>query len=138
MKANHLIALVVSIISFSIISCEEDLDIDLQEKEWVAVKMKKDDAATYDRPDADYILTFDSDTSLTIVLDVNTCFGIYSIPENGTITLEQGIGCTEACCDSEFAETMVNCFSAITSYYGQGNRLVFENSEGSEVVFKEK
>lgn len=135
---KRVILLALALISITIVSCrEENIDVDLQANEWKVVKMKKAGDDSYDRPDEDYILTFASDTSLTLTLDINECSSTYNIPENGIIEVEEGISCTNVCCDSEFAETMTFFLSQAVSYYGKGKRLFFECEDGTEVVFKE-
>jgi len=45
------------------------------------------------------------------------------------------MGCTEMCCDSEFAESLPSLFLKMTRYYGKGERLYLEG-EGEIVLEK--
>lgn len=114
-------------------SCKkEDINIDIKSNKWVVIKMKRQGEFTFTETRESYVLEFTSDTTYTLILDVNICFGYYEIINNGDIKIST-IGCTEVCCDSDFAEDLSQLFPKMTEYYGKGNNLIFEG-EG-EIVF---
>ena len=117
-----------------LLSCEkEDINIDIKSNKWVVLKMKSQGEFTFTEAGENYVLEFESDTTYTLRLDVNTCFGYYEIINNGNIKIGL-MGCTEVCCDSDFAEDLSQLFPKMTEYYGKGNNLIFEG-EG-EIVFE--
>ena len=117
-----------------LLSCEkEDVNIDIKSNKWVVVKMKSQGEPTFTETRESYVLEFTSDTTYKLKLDVNSCFGYYEIINSGNITISL-MGCTEVCCDSDFAEDLSQLFPKMTEYYGKGNILFFEG-EG-EIVFE--
>ena len=43
------------------------------------------------------------------------------------------MGCTEMCCDSDFAVTLMQMFPKMNKYFGQGSELIFEG-EGKIIL----
>ena len=107
-------------------SCEkENVDIDFTVNNWKVVKIKKPDERSYSSTQERYILKFYSDSTCSIVLDRNTCWGDYKNISNGNIEFEVFL-CTMVCCDSDFADDLVRLFPEMSKYYGKGNELIFE------------
>ncbi len=106
-------------------SCQkEDITIDISESNWKVVKTQLPNGSTKNAS-GNYILKFVTDSTFTLNLDVNNCQANYSISEAGTIQIGP-LGCTKVCCDDEFAENLRDLLSNMTSYYGKGNKLIFE------------
>ena len=125
--------LLIIMMSFS---CgKKDISIDITSNNWEVVKIKKQGESSYTKAEESYILKFTNEQTYSINLDVNECFGDYEITGSGSIIVGQ-MGCTEVCCDSEFATTLSDLFPKMTSYYGKGNELIFEG-EG-KIILKEK
>lgn len=122
---------------FILSSCEkEDInyDINIKENEWVVSKIKTKEDLVLRTTSSTYILKFIDDIQYTINLDVNSCGGNYTNFGNGSIKIEPA-GCTEICCDSEYAEDLIQILSTITKYYGKGNELILEG-DGKIILFK--
>lgn len=49
----------------------------------------------------------------------------YEIINSGNIMISP-MGCTQICCDSDFAEDLSQLFPKMTEYYGKGDELIFE------------
>ena len=128
-----LLALIAGMMTTS--CAKKDIYIDLTSNNWEIVKMKKQGEYTYTKAEESYVLTFTNEQTYTLNLDVNNCFGNYEIANKGNIDLGY-VGCTEICCDSEFAQNLTQLFPKITKYYGKGDNLIFEG-EG-EIVLKKK
>lgn len=109
--------------------------VDLASNDWEVVKIKRQDESDYTKAEKSYILKFTNEQTYTFKLDVNDCFGEYETMAYGIINIGQ-MGCTEVCCDSEFAQTLLDLFPKMTSYYGKGDELIFEG-EG-EMILKQK
>lgn len=117
-------------------SCKkEDVNIDITSTKWVVVKIKKQGEASFTKTTESYILEFADETTYTLKLDVNNCFGHYEIINNGNIKIN-AMGCTEICCDSDFAEDLSQLLPKMTKYYEKGNELIFEG-EG-EIILEKK
>ncbi len=115
-------------------SCKkEDINIDIKSNNWELVKIKEQGESFYTRAKESYVLEFVSDTTYTLKLDVNSCGGHYEIVNSGNIIISL-MGCTKVCCDSDFAEELLQLFPKMTKYYGKGNELIFEGD--GEIVFK--
>ena len=130
--------LLVSFLLFIVISfsCgKKDIYLDLTSNDWEVIKIKKQGESSYTKAEESYILKFTNEQTYSINLDVNECFGDYEIMGSGNIEVGQ-MGCTEVCCDSEFATTLSDLFPKMTSYYGKGDELIFEG-EG-KIILKEK
>lgn len=80
-----------------------------------------------------YIFEFQNDTLVMVKLDVNICYGGYNESCDDCIEFD-GFGCTEACCDSEYAEDLIRITSESSEYDIDGDQLTLEGS--GKVVFK--
>lgn len=117
-------------------SCaKKDIYIDLTSSNWEVVKIKKQGESSYTKAEESYILKFTNEQTYNVNLDVNDCGGEYEISSYGNINLGL-MGCTEVCCDSEFALSFSELLPKMTSYYAKGDELVFEG-EG-KIILKEK
>lgn len=81
-----------------------------------------------------FTMLFNSDGSLDMVVDCNTCSGSYSIGDNNGISFPGAFACTEADCgpaseDTEFHDAM----DSVSRYEVSGNtmRLHFNNQVSS-------
>lgn len=107
-------------------ACQKEfIDIDLAANSWRIEGIKKSGQLTFESTENKYILRFTSDTIYTLSLDVNTCLGLYGIPDQGKIDMNV-MACTEVCCDSEFAEELSLLLPKMTRYYSKGEELHFE------------
>lgn len=123
------------IVGLVMCSCKkEDINIDITSNNWEVVKIKKQGKSTYKKAKEVYVLEFINDTMYTLNLDVNSCGGRYEIVNNGNIIIS-AMGCTRACCDSEFAEDLLVLFSKMTEYYGKGNELILEGQ--GKIILKQ-
>jgi heat shock protein HslJ len=53
-----------------------------------------------------------------------------------TVDFSEGIYCTKACCDSEFANTVIQLLPENTQWKLSNNPLIFFNKKGLEIVFR--
>ena len=119
-----------------ILSCEKDVydtDKDLTINDWRVVKLRKQGDLSYTSTENLYILKFLNDTTFVISLDINGCGGQYKIISNGNIELEP-LYCTEICCDSDFADDLIQLIPQMTKYYKKENEMIFEGQ--GKIVFK--
>lgn len=125
----YLIVILISIIFYA---CDKnEIDETLIGK-WEVIELYKD-SLIVPQNDNQYIFDFENDTTLNVKLDVNSCFGQYSIVCDDCIEFK-GFGCTEACCDSKYAEDIIKIVSESTSYNINDDKLTLKGS--GEVVLK--
>ena len=109
-------------------TCEkEDIDIDITSYKWEVISIKKSGQIFSDKPENSYILEFNSDTTYSLSLDVNHCFGHYEIPNKGKIDFTTA-ACTKICCDSEFAENLPGLLHNMTDYFVRGDVLTLKGN----------
>ena len=106
---------------------KKEVDIDLSSREWKVEKIRKSGKLIYTNTDSTYVLTFNSNESYSLDLDVNSCIGLYEIRQKGNIAF-QAMACTEICCDTEFAADLAGLFPEMTGYYVRDNRLYFDGN----------
>ena len=85
-----------------------------------------------------FILQFTNGNQYAFSLDVNACGGSLKTDNKGAITFEMP-GCTEMCCDSEFAMQIINALPKVNKYripalqnlvlLGAENKFEFEAAE---------
>ena len=105
--------------------------------QWEVIELKKPMGSlqSTDNPGV-YILELQEDGNFTLQLDVNSCFGDYTYDnKDGTIDIE-GAACTEACCDSDFAEDLVQLLPKMDSYSVSNETL--ELTGKGEIQLKKK
>lgn len=125
--------LIFSILTLLLLSCDKaNIDI-LVETDWVAESIQQENG-TILTPVADYILSFENNHQFGLKLDINLCGGGADFKKE-TVDFSEGIYCTKACCDSEFANTLIQLLPENTHWNISNNQLVFSNKKGLEVVF---
>ncbi len=120
---------------FVLFSCNKDSDNEILGS-WKAVSITYEDGEIA-LPDAEYLLTFENPSQYRLQLDINNCFGEISF-NNNTVEFPDGIGCTEACCDSDFAISLAQELPQTQQWEITANQLLFSNDMGLQVVFKMK
>ena len=134
-----LILLIPAFFGLSIWSCINIKDnnytnIDITKFKWEVVKIRKHGNRTYKTADESYILEFFDNNEFDINLDVNRCGGNYYIKDEGLIEFK-GLGCTEKCCDSDFAKNLSALFLEMTEYYTTEDELILKG-EGEIILRK--
>jgi heat shock protein HslJ len=125
---------IISILSLLLLSCDKaDIEI-LVETDWVAESIQRENGIIL-TPDADYILSFENDHQFGLKLDINLCGGRVDFKKE-TVDFSEGIYCTRACCDSEFANTLIQLLPENTHWKLSNNQLIFSNKQGLEILFR--
>jgi hypothetical protein len=105
--------------------------------EWIALSLSGINGDSSSNPPAEYILRFPQRRSFSIQLDVNSCGGTVQFQPNNVI-LFNGIGCTEACCDSEFATRMLAIMGVVNRFQFNNDQLIMLGNAGEKLVFQRK
>jgi len=132
-QSKFQLLLLAVLIGLTVSSCKkENVNIDITLNKWEVVKIKRQGESSYSKAKKSYILEFTSDTTYSFIFNVNDCFGHYEIISSGNIKVD-AMGCTQMCCDSDFAVQLSQLFPKMSKYYGQGNDLIFEG-EGKIIL----
>ncbi|MEY2905103.1 MAG: hypothetical protein RJA52_1119 [Bacteroidota bacterium] len=126
----------LSLISLMSLSCNKDNLQILVDTEWIAKSIQQENE-TILLPMADYILSFENERQFGLRLDINICGGGVEFKKE-TVDFSAGIYCTKACCDSEFANLLVQKLPENTHWKLSNDQLIFSNKKGLEIVFRKK
>jgi heat shock protein HslJ len=120
---------------FSLVACDTDKDI-VMDNEWIAssIRFENGDFVT---PVFQYYFILENNNQFRLQLDINLCGGNVYFRKK-TVEFKNGIGCTEACCDSEFAIALVNNLTQTKNWEINANQLVLTNDKGLKIVFLKK
>lgn len=98
------------------------------------VESKEDKAPNMQKS---YVVNFDADNSMGITLDVNTCGTSYKV-KDGLISFQEGMTCTEACCDSEEANFLTSQFRGSLPYSIEGAAMTIKTDKGDILLVNNK
>ena len=137
MKNKFKLIGIILIISNFLIACDkEESEINIKETKWRIIHVKDIGTTFSQRAKEEYILEFSNDNHYSINLDVNDCWGNYNILNDKEIFIS-GSGCTEACCDSEFAEDLLELLKKMNKYNIKGDNL-FLLSNNQQIKLRKK
>lgn len=113
------------LVALVFVSCKKDDNAIVGE--WEVWQLRASDEADWEDAPESYVMTFSEDNSVSLSLDVNTCGSTYSRCTCGSLSIDQ-LGCTEACCDSDFAAGIVQLLPHIERHDIQGDVLQMNGS----------
>jgi len=116
-------------------ACLTDNTAQLLEGGWRVISIQPTGQVSENAP-ADYILQFGADGNLSLRLDVNNCGGQFNTFNGGNIDIEP-LGCTEACCDTPFAQQLAGMLSGVEHFDIQGRTLTLHGPAGVVVAREE-
>jgi len=127
--------LILILFSFTLLACtKENISLaELQFGKWEVEKIKKAGDSSFRKAENSYFLEFDDDNGVVARLDVNSCSGTYELIDSKNIKFD-GMSCTYACCDTEYAEDYARLLRVMTQYSKRGNKLFLEGQ--GEIVLK--
>lgn len=113
MKTSFLTLLIL----LALVSCNKDKGTNsVLFQTWEAKEFMSIESAAYPKNEnTRVLLTFNRSGSYHLKLDINSCGGNFATGKNNQIELESA-ACTEACCDSKFAEKVAAMLFRVTSY----------------------
>jgi len=112
MKTSFLTLLIL----LALVSCKKDDAHSSLFQTWEAKEFMSIESAAYPKNEnTRVLLTFNRSGSYHLKLDINSCGGNFATGKNNQIELESA-ACTEACCDSKFAEKVAAMLFRVTSY----------------------
>jgi heat shock protein HslJ len=112
--------LLVLIILFSglLFSCEKDKNEVIEDiyEEWKVIDFMSIESMLYAKNENyNPIIEFKRDSSFSLKLDVNNCFGSFEIKDGNKIVISSA-GCTKICCDSDFSNKVAVMLPQVTTY----------------------
>ena len=121
MKTSFLTLLILSL---TLISCNKDEGLNSSLFQiWEAKEFMSVESVTYPKnANTRVLLTFEQSGKYYLKLDINSCGGNFQTGKNNQIEIEP-TACTEACCDSKFAEKVAAMLFRVTSYEIAGKTL---------------
>ncbi|MBL7965667.1 MAG: META domain-containing protein [Prolixibacteraceae bacterium] len=106
-----------------VFSCRKDDDHSGLFQTWEAKEFMSIESVAYPKnANTKVLLTFNRSGSYHLKLDINSCGGNFATGKSNQIEMETA-ACTEACCDSKFAEKVAAMLSRVNSYEISGNTL---------------
>lgn len=122
---------ILSILVLTLISCDASTK-EFIGSSWKVTELKIN--GTVIKTTNDVILTVNSETNFSLKLDINNCFGTYTITGKSEIKLGT-IGCTEMCCDSDFSKAVVNALYKVSKINLNKDRVTL-SSDAVEIKFE--
>lgn len=116
-------------------ACLTDNTAQLLEGDWRVVSIQPTGQVS-ENASADYILQFGEDGNLSLRLDINSCGGRFNTFNGGNIDIEP-MGCTEACCDTPFAQQLAGMLSGMEHFDIQGKVMTLHGAAGVIVAREE-
>jgi len=109
---------------FVLISCNKEKEVNsILFATWEAKNFMSVESVAYPKNEnKPILLTFRSDGTYSLKLDINSCGGNFTFGKNNQIEIEPS-ACTEACCDSKFSEKLASTISRVTSFDMEGKNL---------------
>jgi hypothetical protein len=106
-----------------LLSCQKDDDHSGLFQTWEAKEFMSIESVAYPKNEnTRVLLTFNRSGSYNLKLDINSRGGSFTSGKSNQIEIETA-ACTEACCDSKFAEKVAAMLSLVNSYEISGNTL---------------
>jgi heat shock protein HslJ len=129
-----LIAIIPLVILFS---CKEDDDSDATIfGKWKVEGYVANASSPSKTASTDAFVTFNNDKSVNLTLEINTCTGTFTL--NSDTLLIKDIGCTEACCDSEFSLELTELLPRVEGYYFTNGKLNLSGLENLNIRLTEE
>ncbi len=129
-----LLHLLIFAFFFSLVACNKEKEIVI-DNDWIASSIRFENG-DFSTPDSQYHFTIENKNQFSLRLDVNLCRGTVYFRKKSVVF--KGIGCTEACCDSESAIALVDNLNKTKYWEASNNQLVLTNDKGLKIVFDEK
>jgi heat shock protein HslJ len=125
---------VLSLALILIASCQKQKDLKiLRDSKWKAIVVDKGNQTVLTSTSGYEVEFMKKDFST--FLDVNRCGGSYRVPSANRISFDP-INCTEACCDGEFATSMLEQFTNAKRYDLNDDTLYISSLNGFVMLVK--
>jgi heat shock protein HslJ len=103
--------------------------------DWMVESIKAHPDSTLNYSSQTYILSLKTDHKFTLKLDINNCFGKFTI-QNQNIDFQE-MGCTEICCDSKYAMNLAGILRDVEEYKTSKAGLKLRTKNNREINLKQ-
>jgi hypothetical protein len=126
---------ILILLAFSLLSCSDD--INSISGVWLTDSLESGELGCSEQLLEPYILDIDVPSrTYSLQLDVNSCSGSVATIGSGKIDFESG-ACTEACCDSDGAQCLLQVLLDAERYEVKGSTLILSTAT-AKIVFRSK
>lgn len=121
-KLLYSIILLTAIVPFFTLCTKDQRSFQIINTEWEVRSITAPDPQFILIAPTPYPVKFMEDSIFTIRLDVNSCGSTYRLEAENNINFNS-VGCTKICCDSAFANSLINILKDVYSFNIVGNDL---------------
>lgn len=114
-----------------LLACNPDRK-EVTSNDWVPVSLRLNSSDSLRTTSNAYVMEFEGRRNFSIQLTVNRCSGKVEFKPNNVV-LFNDIGCTEACCDSEFAAAVLEVLRNVNRYQFNEEFLIMSGNNGEEI-----
>lgn len=121
--------IIISLLMLIVLSCDKkgkDEISDIYGK-WTATDYISLESVSYPKNNGfSPIIEIKTDGTYNLKLDMNGCFGNFSLSDSSSSISFSAAVCTEICCDSEFSLKIANMLHQVKTYQIEKNKLKLE------------
>lgn len=136
MKISKIIFYTVFVSALAFTACQPERN-EIRANRWEVSYLKMAENDSNWTATGSYVLEFPARNQFSLQLDVNTCGGEADFRINSGIRLD-GVYCTEACCDSEFAAQLLQMLPKVKQYAWNEEQLILKGDGGLQIVMIRK
>jgi len=103
-----------------------------------SIKVHADSAIRFAGNLQTYILAFDAQKNFSFKMDINNCGGTIEFKRGGNNISFSSAACTEACCDSDFAQKSLDLLLNVNKYEIVDNKLILFSENLKRIDFVKK
>lgn len=116
-------------------ACNDKKDL-VYTNDWIAKSITHANGV-FETPNFEYLFIVEKKNEFSLRLDINTCGGNVKFGRK-TVEFKNDIFCTEVCCDSDFALSLINKLPTTEKWTVEGNLLILENENDLKIVLEKK
>lgn len=106
---------------------------DVIENTWSVRSYRMSDTDSLRNTSQSYVLSFADRRTFSFRLDANTCGGSVTFKPNNVVIFTQSPTCTEACCDSPFAQGALEAIKQVNRFELLNEQLVLTGNNGLRI-----
>jgi len=119
---TSVLILLSALVFFSCDNSEKEDKSDIYGK-WEATEFMSVESVSYSKDNGfNPLIEFKNDGTYLIKLDVNGCFGDFTLSNGNSISISAS-GCTKMCCDSQFSQKFIQMLPQVKTFEIEGSNL---------------
>jgi META domain-containing protein len=116
----------------TLVGCSKEKK-EIVESKWEVESIKQNDNSALKTSTQSYILTFEKKKEYYLNLDINSCAGKVNFIGKNTIDFKSAF-CTYICCDSSFAEELIEVIALVNKYDINDTKLILKGKNGERII----